>query len=148
MDKKVVIGIIVVILIFVGICLGIETSKENKKKAKYENTKTKLATSYTYDFEEERTYNSAGIEMRYVVKKVGKDIEAGTYLMKANIGANPSFIIGISDIYQYDIDLIVEDYDAIINENESYTKELKEGQYIYMIATTNSSGAMEITKIK
>lgn len=106
MDKKVVIGIVVVILIFVGICLGIETSKENKKKAKYENTKTKLATSYTYDLYEEKTYKSNGIEMKYVVKKVGKDIEAGTYSMKANIGANPSFMIIISDIYQDNPDML------------------------------------------
>lgn len=106
MDKKVVIGIVVVILIFVSICLGIETSKENKKKAKYENTKTKLATSYTYDFYEEKTYKSNGIEMKYVVKKVGKDIEAGTYSMKANIGLKPSFMIIISDVYQDNPDML------------------------------------------
>lgn len=106
MDKKAVIGIVAAIIVIVVTAIGIETSKENKKKAKYENTKTKLATSYTYDFYEERTYKSNGIEMKYVVKKVGKDIEAGTYSMKANIGLKPSFMIIISDVYQENPDML------------------------------------------
>ena len=109
MDKKVVIGIVAAILVIVVALLGNEVSKENKLKKQNESdktNKTKLATSYTYDFYEERTYNSDGIEMRYVVKQVGKDIEAGTYLMKANYGFKPSFVIIISDIYKDNPDML------------------------------------------
>lgn len=109
MDKKVIIGIVAAILVIVVVLLGNEVSKENKLKKQNESdktSKTKLATSYTYDFYEEKSYKSNGIEMKYVVKKVGKDIEAGTYLMKANIGVNPSFMIIISDVYQDNPDML------------------------------------------
>lgn len=109
MDKKVVIGIVVAIIVIVVTAIGIETSKENKLRRntiKNEINNTTLATSYTYDFYEEKTYKSNGTEMKYVVKKVGKDIEAGTYSMKANIGLNPSFMIIISDIYQDNPDML------------------------------------------
>lgn len=109
MDKKAVIGIVAAIIVIVVTAIGIETSKENKLRKntiKNEINNTTLATSYTYDFYEEKTYKSNGIEMKYVVKKVGKDIEAGNYSMKANIGLNPSFIIIISDIYQDNPDML------------------------------------------
>lgn len=109
MDKKVVIGIVVIVLIVLSIFFAIETKKQNEMKEKMERNyaeKHKLATSYTYDFYEEKTYKSNGIEMKYVVKKVGKDIEAGTYSMKANIGLNPSFMIIISDVYQDNPDML------------------------------------------
>lgn len=109
MDKKAVIGIVAAIIVIVVTAIGIETSKENKLRRntiKNEISNTTLATSYTYDFYEEKTFTSNGVALNYVVKQVGKDIEAGTYSMKANIGANPSFMIRISDIYQENPDML------------------------------------------
>lgn len=141
MNKKVIYGIVAIIIIILAIFIGINTKNEK-------NTTKNTDLVYTYDYKEEKTYKSQGIERNFVVKQVGKDFSEGTYTFSAVDEYKTSFLIIISDIYQDNPDLLPTAYDDIVTNSHSYTTELKNNQYVYMIKTSvnDITGKIKINK--
>lgn len=151
MNKKIIYGIVAIIIIILAIFIGIELNKENRIK---EENKKRLeeiqrTTTYEYKLEDSKTFNDNGIIRRFNVVKIGDNLKEGIYEIKAaDYNKKTSFLIIISDIYQENPNLLPTAYDDIVTDSHSYTtKELKNGQYIYMIETdVNDNGTIKLRK--
>lgn len=142
MNKKVIYGIVAIIIIILAIFIGINAKNEK-------NTTKNTDLIYTYDYKEEKTFKSQGIERNFVVKQVGKDFSEGTYTFSAVDEYKTSFLIIISDIYQDNPDMLpAGNIEQMVTNTTPFTTELKNNQYVYMIKTSANdiTGKIKVNK--
>ena len=140
MNKKVIYGIIFIAIVILAVVIGI---KSQPKKEKDESL------VYTYDYTEEKTFKSQGVERNFVVKQIGKDFSEGTYTFSALDEYKTNFLVIISDVYQDNPDLLpAGNTEQIVTNGNPFTTELKNNQYVYMIKTSANDivGKIKINK--